>query len=129
MNMKRWQRIGLAAAAVLVPALSCGQRSLVLLDVKASTLFADPSQLLNVQLTLTANRDLTTRFHKIRLYLPSDMNGTVNFDAQIDNGDCIIGMGMATATGVQSGETSQAIQLLINPSSPACIPIGDGGAG
>ena len=41
--MKRWQKLGLLAAAVIVPALSCGQRSLVLIDVKASNAFDDPT--------------------------------------------------------------------------------------
>src|SRR5262249_21391526 len=108
-----WNKIALAAAVVIVPALSCGQRSLVLIDVKASPLFSDPSVLLRVQLTLTANRDLTTRFPQIRLatdmpyeigmYLPSDMTGTVTFDGQIDNGVCKLGTGTTVANGVQSG--------------------------
>jgi hypothetical protein len=132
-----WNKIALAAVAVIVPALSCGQRSLVLLDVKASTAFTDPGVLLGVQLTVTANKDLTTRFHKIRLqsdmpfqigvYLPSDMTGTVNFDATIDNGSCTIGAGMAVENGVQSGDTTQPIPLIISPTTPPCIPIGDGG--
>src|SRR5215468_11268726 len=116
--MKRWQQIGLAGAAAMaiVPALSCGQRSLVLLDVKASTAFQDPAVLLSVQLSVTANHDLTTRFPRVRLqtgspyrigmYLPSDMTGTVTFDGKIDDGNCIIGTGTAVADGVQSGDTT-----------------------
>src|SRR5262245_3618817 len=136
--MKRLQKIGLAAAAVIVPALSCGQRSLVLLDVKASTLFQDPAALLSVQLQVTANHDLTTHFPRVRLqtsapyrigmYLPSDMTGTVTFDGQVIDADgkCIIGIGSTVADGVQSGETTAPIDLIINPTS-GCIPIGDGG--
>src|SRR5689334_7658970 len=132
-----WKRVVLAAAAVVVPALSCGQRSLVLLDVKASPLFSDQSVLLQVQLTLTANRDVTTRYPQVRLstdvayqigmYLPSDMSGTVTFDATIDNHVCKLGTGTAIATNVQSGETTQAIQLIIDPVAGGCIPIGDAG--
>src|SRR5437764_1656047 len=132
-----WNKIALAAAAVIVPALSCGQRSLVLIDVKASTAFTNPSLLLSVQLTLIANRDVTTRFPQIRLgtdtpyrigmYLPSDMTGTVTFDASIDNGSCTIGTGTVVANDVQSGETTAPLQLVIDPVAGGCIPIGDGG--
>ena len=113
--MKRWRTLALAAA-IIVPALSCGQRSLVLIDVKASNTFTDPTVLLDVRLVVTANRNVTTRFSPVRLqterpyqigmYLPSDMSGTVSFEATVDNGDCILGTGTAVATGVQSGETS-----------------------
>jgi hypothetical protein len=133
--VKRWRALALAAA-IIVPALSCGQRSLVLLDVKASNTFTDPTVLLDVGLVITANRNVTTRFSPVRLqtarpyqigmYLPSDMSGTVSFEAQVDNGDCILGTGTAVATDVQSGETSSVIELVINKTSE-CIPIGDGG--
>src|SRR4051812_26925458 len=136
--MKRWQKLGLLAAAVIVPALSCGQRSLVLIDVKASTAFTDPSVLADVGIAVTANRDVTTRFshahllaggtYQIGMYLPSDMTGTVTFVAEVDNGDCVFATGMATATGVQSGETTKAIDLVVMPTSE-CTPIHDGGAG
>jgi hypothetical protein len=136
--MKRWQRLALVGAAAIVPALSCGQRSLVLIDVKASGTFPNPNLLLNAGLQVTANRQVTTHFSQVHLqtgvayqigmYLPSDMNGTVTFVADVDNGDCVFGTGMATATGVQSGETTQAIQLVVMPTVD-CTPIHDGGAG
>ena len=81
---------------------------------------------------MTANRDVTTRFshahllaggtYQIGMYLPSDMTGTVTFVAEVDNGDCVFGTGMATATGVQAGETSQAIDLSSMPTAQ-CAPI------
>src|SRR4051795_3429172 len=136
--MKRWQKIALVAAAVVVPVLSCGQRSLVLLDVRASTAFQDPAVLLNVRLSVTANDDVSTRYPRIHLqrtpayqigmYLPSDMTGTVTFHATVDNGDCIIGTGTVVATGVQAGETSKPMDLTIEPTNE-CTPIGDGGPG
>jgi hypothetical protein len=136
--MKRWQKLGLWAAAVIVPALSCGQRSLVLLDVKASTAFQDPNVLADVGISVTANRDVTTRFshahllaggtYQIGMYLPSDMTGTVTFVAEVDNGECVFATGMATATGVQAGETTKSIDLVVMPTAQ-CTPIHDGGAG
>jgi hypothetical protein len=136
--MKRWQKLALLAAAVIVPGLSCGQRSLVLIDVKASNTFEDPSVLGDVGISVTANRDVTTRFshahllaggtYQIGMYLPSDMTGTVTFVAEVDNGDCVFATGMATATGVQSGETTRAIDLVVMPTAQ-CTPIRDGGAG
>jgi hypothetical protein len=126
------------AAAVIVPALSCGQRSLVLIDLKASTAFQDPNVLADVGISVTANRDVTTRFshahllaggtYQIGMYLPSDMTGTVTFVAEVDNGDCVFATGMATATGVQAGETTKAIDLVVMPTAE-CTPIHDGGAG
>ena len=62
------------------------------------------------------------------MYLPSDMTGTVTFVAEVDNGDCVFGTGMATATGVQAGETTKAIDLVVMPTAQ-CTPIHDGGAG
>jgi len=47
---------------------SCERRSLVLIDVQASAAFdAEPVHLQNVRLTVTANRDVTTRFPPVRL--------------------------------------------------------------
>jgi hypothetical protein len=84
--------------------------------------------LLDVRLTVTANRNLTTRFptarlstarpYQIGVYLPAEMTGTVTFDATIDDGNCVWGTGSAVATGVSGGDTTAAI-----PSSrpaPAC---------
>ena len=64
--MKRWRTFALAAA-IIVPALSCGQRSLVLLDVKAGNTFTDPTVLVDVGLVVIANRNVTTRFSPVRL--------------------------------------------------------------
>ena len=74
--------------------------------------------LADVGISVTANRDVTTRFshahllaggtYQIGMYLPSDMTGTVTFVAEVDNGECVFATGMATATGVQSGETTKA---------------------
>ena len=65
--MKRWQKFVWAAAALAVPAMSCGQRSLVLLDVRASSAFPDQSVLVDVRLSVTANNDVTTSYPRIRL--------------------------------------------------------------
>jgi hypothetical protein len=126
------------AAVGALPLLSCGQRSLVLLDVRASTAFADPTALQDVRLTVVANHEVTTRYPRIRLltsssyqigmYLPSDMTGTVTFEATIDDGRCVIGAGSAVATGVQSGETTAAIPLIIDPTTD-CGNVDGGTAG
>ena len=135
--MKRWQKMVLAAAALAVPVMSCGQRSLVLLDVRAGGAFTDQSLLLDVRLTVTANDDVTTRYprvhlqptppYRIGMYLPSEMSGRVTFAASVDNGDCVVGRGTAVVDGVESGETSHPIDLVIEPTGPCSG--GDGGPG
>src|SRR6478672_7069015 len=67
-SVKRWQQMALVVAAVgALPLLSCGQRSLVLLDVRASTGFTNPTVLQDVRLTVVANHQVTTRYPRIRL--------------------------------------------------------------
>jgi hypothetical protein len=112
--MKRWQKMVLAAAALVVPVMSCGQRSLVLIDVRASSAFTDQNVLLDVRLSVTANDDLTTRYPRIHLqpnppyqigmYLPSDMSGRVTFEGRVENGDCVVGTGSTVVDGVQSAK-------------------------
>src|SRR5262245_26078575 len=110
--MKRWQKLVLGAAAAAVPVMSCGQRSLVLLDVRSSSAFTNQSVLLDVRLSVTANDDVTTRYprvhlqpnppYRIGMYLPSEMSGRVTFVASVDDGDCVVGTGTAIVNGVQS---------------------------
>ncbi len=130
MQLKSWQKILLAAAVAVVPILSCGRRSLVLMDVKVSgtTTFSDAT------LVIDANDDQKTTFDGVVLnqagfragvYLPSDMTGTVTFKAEVDEGNCIVGTGTVTAD-VSAGGTTGPIDLIIDPMVP-CTPLTDGG--
>ncbi len=131
MQLKGWQKIVLAAGLVAVPILSCGQRSLVLMEVTVSgnTTFS------NATLAITANDDVKTDFpdvtldqtpYKAGVYLPSDMTGMVTFKAEVDQSGCIVGTGTATAD-VSSGGTTGPVQVTITPMVP-CTPITDGGS-
>jgi hypothetical protein len=137
--MRRLGSFGLlvAAAALVSATPSCERRSLVLIDVQASAAFdAEPVHLQNVRLTVTANRNLTTRFPPVRLsttqpyqigvYLPPDMTGPVTFDATIDDGTCVWGVGSADAPNVQGGDTTPPVPLPIEPTG-RCVPIGSTG--
>ena len=130
MQLKSWQKILLVAAIVVVPIVSCSQRSLVLMNVKVSgtATFSDAT------LVITANDDQKTTFAGIALdqtayragvYLPSDMSGQVMFKAEVDEGNCIVGTGSAMAD-VSGGGTIGPIDLIITPMVP-CVPISDGG--
>src|SRR5450432_4058143 len=130
MQLKSWQKILLAAAIVVVPIVSCSQRSLVLMDVTVSgtASFSDAT------LVITANDEQKTTFaglalnqtaYRAGVYLPSDMTGQVMFKAEVDEGNCIVGTGTAVAD-VSGGGTTGPIALIITPMVP-CVPITDGG--
>jgi hypothetical protein len=130
MQLKSWKKILLAAAIVVVPIVSCSQRSLVLMDVTVSgtSMFSDAT------LVVTANDDQKTTFAGVALnqtpyragvYLPSDMTGQVMFKAEVDEGNCIVGTGSAMLD-VSGGGTMGPIDLIITPMVP-CVPITDGG--
>jgi hypothetical protein len=133
MQLKRWQKISLAAAIVVVPILSCERRSLLLVDVTGNT----TGEITLVLTARTAGDDLTTPFEKITLsetqaykagiYLPSDMTGDVTIDAEADEGDCIVGRGTATVKGVSAGATTAPVALFVT--AMACVPLTDGGGG
>ncbi len=123
----------LASLSLLAAALalgSCSARSLVPMDVTGSVEFTD------VRLVITANAAATTTFahvhlvtataYRIGVYLPSDLSGTVDFDAEVDDGVCIRGKGSTKVTGVEGGHTSSVAQLVINPTRD-CVPPSDGG--
>src|SRR5450432_2294288 len=130
MQLKSWQKILLAAAIVVVPIVSCSQRSLVLMDVTVSgtASFSDAT------LVITANDEQKTTFaglalnqtaYRAGVYLPSDMTGQVMFKAEVDEGNCIVGTGTAVAD-VSGGGTTGPIALIITTMVP-CVPITDGG--
>ena len=130
MQLKSWQKILLAAAIVVVPIVSCSQRSLVLMDVTVggTASFSDAT------LVITANDEQKTTFaglalnqtaYRAGVYLPSDMTGQVMFKAEVDEGNCIVGTGTAVAD-VSGGGTTGPIALIITPMVP-CVPITDGG--
>src|SRR5450755_3926500 len=130
MQLKSWQKILLAAAIVVVPIVSCSQRSLVLMNVKVSgtATFSDAT------LVITANDEQKTTFaglalnqtaYRAGVYLPSDMTGQVMFKAEVDEGNCIVGTGTAVAD-VSGGGTTEPIALIITPMVP-CVPITHGG--
>src|SRR5665213_2154777 len=131
MQLKRWQKIALAAGLVVVPILSCGRRSLVLMavTVNGNTTFSGAT------LVITANDDAKTSFedvtldqtpYRVGVYLPSDMSGMVMFKAEVDQNGCIVGTGTAVAA-VSSGGTIGPIDVAITPMVP-CTPITDGGS-
>lgn len=132
MQLKSWQKISLAAAIVIVPILSCGRRSLVLMNVTV----AGNASFSDATLVITANGDEKTTFDGVALgqtafragvYLPSDMNGAVTFKAEVDQANCLVGTGTVMAD-VSAGDTTGPIDLSITPMVP-CIPITDGGTG
>src|SRR6185312_1457276 len=132
MSLKRWQKILEAAAVLVVPILSCSQRSLVIVTVMAPqgvTGFGGP-----VDLVIHAGNSEQTRFdsimfsdgqYKVGVYLSSDVTGDVTLKADVDQNDCVIATGTGTAAGVQPGDT---IQSTVQLDLVTCQPV-DGGAG
>ena len=91
-------------------------------------------RLLDVRLTVTANRNVTTRFPPVRLqttrpyqigmYLPSDMSGTVTLRRDHRQRRLRVGhRDSADAPDVQSGETAALVELVVEPTG-SCVPIG-----
>ncbi len=135
-ELKRWQAISLATAIVLVPILSCSQRSLVLVTVDAPQGVTYQSAVSVVmQANDLANGTETTTFdnvvftggvYKAGIYLPSDMSGTVMLSAEVVKDSCQI----ATSDRVNSPDVSSGatVSLTIGLIAQACVPV-DGGAG
>jgi hypothetical protein len=134
MRLKRWRLWAIAGTALLSSASSCDDpRALVLVDVSASVEFTD------VRLTVHANQSTTVSFdhvhldastvYPIGLYLPSDVAGTVDLEAEVVEGDCVSGTGHATATGVASGKTTAKVSLVIDPTRDGCVAPGGGSGG
>ena len=132
-RLTRWQAIFLATAIVIVPILSCSQRSLVLVTVNASAM----TDYTDVSLVITAIGQETTTFskvsftnetYKVGVYLPSDMSGPVSFTAEVVKDGCQIATGgPVMSPDVSSGATvSMAIDVTANVGP--CVPA-DGGAG
>ena len=120
---------------MLVPILSCSQRSLVLVTVDAPPGVTYQSA---VSLVMTANDTgtgtETTTFDKVAfsggvykagIYLPSDMSGTVTISAEVIQDGCQVATGSVSAPGIAAGNTVSATLML---SAIACVPV-DGGAG
>ena len=124
----------MATAIVLVPILSCSQRSLVLVTVNAPEGVTGYS---NVSLVITAvgletttfNKvSFTDRAYKVGVYLSSDASGPVPFNAEVVQDGCEIASGgPVMSPDVSSGATvSMAIDL--TAITGPCVPV-DGGAG
>ncbi len=119
---------------MIIPILSCSQRSLVLVTVNAPNGVTPYS---DVSLVITAVGQETTTFNKVSfksgaykvgVYLPSDKSGPVQFTAAVDQDGCEIATGgPVVSPDVSSGATvSMAINL--TAASGPCVPV-DGGAG
>ncbi len=133
-KLRSWQKILLAGAGLIVPILSCSQRSLVLIDVHAPQGVAYS----NVTVIITPNREQPTTFDKVTfdasgvfkagVYLPSDMTGTVALHGDVnDESNCMVGSGDVSTTVASQGETTMVVALPIVASSAPCIP-GTGGS-
>src|SRR6185437_448096 len=115
MSLKRWQKILVAVAAVVLPILSCSQRSLVIVTVTAPNGASGFQG--TVDLVIHAGNEAQTRFDGITF------DGTLKAD--VEQNTRVIATGNGTATGVQAGATVQATV----PLDPVpCQPV-DGGAG
>jgi len=135
MSVGRWQALLLATAIVIVPILSCSQRSLVLVTVEAPngvTYFTEVSLVLKAD--DGANGAETTTFEKVTftsgvykagIYLPSSMSGTVMLEAEVVENGCQVAMGSANALGVSPGGTASATLQL---SQVPCTVDGGGGS-
>jgi hypothetical protein len=127
---------GLFGAAVA----SCGERSLVLLNVQSATSGVTYA---NDTLVITASQQQTTTFRNVSfgdqsspfragVYLSSDISGQVLLKAEVDDPrlNCVVGRGSVTVDGVSAGESTPVTALPITAVEP-CEPIsgGTGGTG
>ncbi|MFL5305910.1 MAG: hypothetical protein ACJ8F1_11895 [Polyangia bacterium] len=135
MSLKRFTNLCVLAAVAAFVIVSCGERSLVVMDVKSangSIAFTD------VTLLVRAGLQQQTRFDKIHfdsakayragVYLPSDISGMVTLTAEVDDPaqNCKVGIGSLAVSNVSPGNTVQGLTLIIQPLQP-CVPIVDGG--
>jgi hypothetical protein len=135
-KLKGWQKILLAGAGVVIlPMLSCSQRSLVLVDVHAPASVAYT----NVTVVIGANQEPNTTFEKVTfdasgvfhagVYVPSDMTGTIALHAEVDQSNCVLGSGDASTKVTSEGETTTAVPLPITSSTTPCVAGTGGTAG
>jgi hypothetical protein len=133
-KLKGWQKILLVAGAgVVLPILSCSQRSLVLIDVHAPQGVAYS----NVSVIITVEKDQPTTFDKVSfdttgvfhagVYIPSDMTGAVALHADVDQSNCLLGSGDASTNVTSEGETTTAVPVPITPATTPCVS-GTGGS-
>ena len=131
MSLTRWQAILLATAIVIVPVLSCSQRSLVLVTVNApqGVAYTDVSLIITaqgVEQTTFSKASFTDGVYKAGVYLPSDMSGKVGFSAAVVQNSCEIAKGgPVDSPDVSPGAT---VSLMIGLTPEDCVPV-DGGAG
>ena len=131
MSLTRWQSILLATAIVIVPILSCSQRSLVLVTVNApqGVAYTDVSLIVTaqgVEQTTFSKATFTDGVYKAGVYLPSDMSGKVGFSAAVVQNNCEVAKGgPVDSPDVSSGAT---VSLTIGLIPEDCLPV-DGGAG
>jgi hypothetical protein len=118
---------------VIVPSLSCGQRSLVLVTVNAPQGAAEYSDTL---LVITANGQETITFEKASftdgvyragVYLPSDMSGPVPFTAEVVLGGCQIATGGPVVSPDVSSGATVSLAIDLTAKAGPCLPA-DGGA-
>ena len=135
MSMKRFTNLCVLGAVAAFVIVSCGERSLVVMDVKSTN---GSIAFTNVNLLVRAGVQQQTRFVKVTfdsakafragVYLSSDISGTVTFNAEVDDPvqNCKVGTGSLHVSNVSPGNTVQGLTLIIQPLEP-CIPIADGG--
>ena len=146
LSVKRWQRmallvaaVGASAAAVVRAAIAgaarCpGEHRLRGSDRPAGRAAYRCRQPRASPRGTRASSPSTSASYQIGMYLPSDMTGRWLRGPTIDDGRCIIGAGTAVANGVQSGETTPAIPIIIDPMMDCGTPAtaersGAGGTG
>jgi hypothetical protein len=134
-KLKSWQTILLAGAGVILPILSCSQRSLVLVDVQAPQGVAYT----DVTVTIAAGTEQSTTFDKVTfdaagtfkagIYLPSDMTGQVTLKADVIETNCTVGTGTIQTPPISDGETTPTLNLPITSSADPCVSGTGGSAG
>src|SRR5215471_4068559 len=111
------RRLAFLALVVIAGMLACGERSLVAIDVSGDQKFTD------VRLTIMADGSVMKEFphatfdqtnvYRIGVYMPADVSGVVSLEGTADDGTCVKGRGTAQATGVQGGEITKTVSLVL----------------
>ncbi len=135
MSVRRLFPLLLIGAVAALAIVSCGERSLVVMQVESASpgvAFSD------VDLVVRA-REQEARFDGVSfgddssplragMYLSSDVSGSVVLKAEVDDPrqNCVVGMGSLTVGNVSPGNTVGGQILRITSVQP-CVPIVDGG--
>jgi len=136
MSVRRLIPVSMAGAVAALAIVSCGQRSLIVMQVESA---APGVTFSDVNLVIRARQE-QTRFDGVSfgdatsplragLYLSSDISGSVVLSAEVDDPrqNCVVGMGTLTVSNVSPGNTVGGQTLLITAVVP-CVPVTDGGS-